>query len=155
MIIDGYNLLHQDTALSAAADESLENARQRLVHLIARCAPLMAKRTIAVFDGTASRRLDHETGDVVELVFSPRGSTADTVIERITHSSARPDKILVVTSDHMEQITVMSAGAHVMSCRQFLEQAGERNAGTKRFQHNQKLKPRGPRLGDFFPGEMD
>lgn len=154
LIIDGYNLIHQDPELESTIHHSLENARKKLVNKVARIAPELARNCVIVFDGKASGRgVQRSKEGTVELVFAPSHQTADAIIERITHSAIKPERICVVTSDRTEQMTVSSSGAHIMSCRQFLDESHHSDHRASSYIKRQSLIPRGPRLGDFFPDD--
>ncbi|MDH3346431.1 MAG: NYN domain-containing protein, partial [Kiritimatiellaceae bacterium] len=118
LIIDGYNLLHQDDALVGRRGE-LQTARQRLIRRIERAAPEMAPRVTVVFDG---RELGSDvalSAPHLEVIFSPSNRTADAVIERMVSEAKHPERILVVTSDRVEEQIVSAAGAMVLSCLEF------------------------------------
>lgn len=155
LIIDGYNLIHQDEALKRLLlNDSLEGARKQLSNKAARIAPLLADKCVIVFDGkSGGRGIQRTKEDTIEIIFSPRHQTADAIIERIAHCALKPEKICVVTSDHAEQMTISAAGAHTMSCRQFLQESSYDDQRASRYIKRRSLLPRGPRLGDFFPEE--
>jgi predicted RNA-binding protein with PIN domain len=145
LIIDGYNLMHQDTALDVRR-LALQSARQRLVRRIERAAPSMAPRITIVFDGRERGRDTAFDAPHLEVLFSPAGLTADAVIERMVASADRPETICVVTSDRIEQQIVSSAGATVLSCLEFISRcdAAARSARSPR-------GGSGSTLGEFFP----
>lgn len=149
LIIDGYNLLHQDGALDGRRDD-LPAARQRLVRRIERAAPEMASRITVVFDGREGGRDAAFDAPHLEVLFSPANRTADGLIEQLVHDDAHPERILVVTSDWTEQRLVSAFGASVISCREFLLrcEAAERTPPPKPF--GKRLSD-GSKLGDFFP----
>lgn len=152
LIIDGYNLIHQDEALKTFLDDSLESARKQLANKVARIAPTLAKKCVLVFDGQSGGRGIHRSKEEsVEIIFSPRHQTADTIIERIAHCAMNPERICVVTSDHAEQMVVSSAGVHCMSCQQFIQESACEDHRARNYIKRNSLLPRGPRLGDFFP----
>ncbi len=152
LIIDGYNLLHQDVELSRFLNSSLEGARKQLINKVARIAPTVAKKCVIVFDGKSESRGVHRAKEEnIELLFSSRHQTADTIIERITHCSTRPEKICVVTSDNAEQTLISSAGAFWMSCDTFLRESSYSDSQASGYIKTQSLIPRNARLGDFFP----
>jgi predicted RNA-binding protein with PIN domain len=145
LIIDGYNLLHQDAALDGRRTD-LQTARQRLVRRIERAAPEMAPRISVVFDGRESGRDAAFDAPHLEVLFSPANRTADAVIERMVAEAGHPEKICVVTSDRIEEQIVSAAGATVVSCEQFLSRCEAASPpGTRR------PKPQPSTLGDFFP----
>jgi predicted RNA-binding protein with PIN domain len=151
LIIDGYNLLHQAPDPAERISTDLQAARHRLVRLIENTAHRLAPRTTIVFDGRESGVDDSLASPHLEVFFSPPNLSADTVIERLVSRHDRPERILVVTSDHAEHTTVSSAGAHVMSSQEFLNRC-QRDAsrdGKKSAPSRQK-----PTLGDLFPDDL-
>lgn len=150
LIIDGYNLLHQEDAIAELVHSDLQSARHRLVRLVENTAHRLAAKTTIVFDGHEAGSDDAFVSPHLEVFFSPGNLSADTVIERLVSKFEQPEKILVVTSDHAEQATVSSAGAQVMSSQEFLarcEQDARKTTG-KRTPPGQE-----PRLGDLFPDD--
>jgi predicted RNA-binding protein with PIN domain len=146
LIIDGYNLMHQDGAMEGRRDD-LQTARQRLVRRIERTATQLAPLITVVFDGREGGRDAVFDSPGLEVIFSPSNRTADGLIEQMVHDAKNPARILVVTSDWIEQRLVSVFGASVISCREFLLRCEEPSVSPK------KTKPvRGSTLGDFFPG---
>ena len=152
LIIDGYNLLHQDEALAGRRDD-LQTARQRLVRRIERAAPEMAPRISVVFDGRESGRDVSFDAPHLEVLFSPASHTADAVIERMVATAKKPERICVVTSDRIEERIVSAAGAFVVSCMEFTRRcdATEGSPVPRRMKKNSKI---GSTLGDFFPSNL-
>lgn len=152
LIIDGYNLIHQDEELSRFLADSLASARKQLANKVARIAPTLAEKSVIVFDGKSPGRAIHRSKeDTVEIIFAPRSQTADTIIERITHCSMKPERICVVTSDYAEQMTISVTGAQTMSCQQFIQDSAENDRRASGYIKRKSLLHRGARLGDFFP----
>ena len=112
----------------------------------------MAKRTTIVFDGQESGSDAALTSKYLDVVFSPRNLSADTVIERMVYDAEEPIEIMVVTSDVAERTTVSSAGALTMSCREFLDRCDSTGKAASTFTPASK-PPSGLRLGDFFPDD--
>ena len=83
LLVDGYNVIG---AWSVPREEhlSIEQARERLVHLIADYAGYSGEEVIVVFDGhytdrpTRSRTMMHG----VEVVFTKHAESADTTLRR-------------------------------------------------------------------------
>ena len=148
LIIDGYNLLHTDSSLVKCASTHLQEARDRLVRLIEKTAFQTAKHTIVVFDGQSAGEDSALSTGVMEVIFSPSNLTADSLIERLVERCSDPEKVLVITSDHAEQITVQSTGAHVFSSAEFMEQCLRAN---KRPTVTTSRSTPTSKLGDFFP----
>lgn len=148
LIIDGYNLLHQDAALDGRRG-NLQTARQRLVRRIEQGASGMAGKITVVFDGRESGRDASFDASHLEVLFSPSNRTADGLIEQMVHDAKTPEQICVVTSDRTEQRLVSAFGAAVISCREFLLRCETPSAAPK------NPKPsRGATVGDFFPENL-
>lgn len=149
VIIDGYNLLHQDAAFDGLRAD-LQTARQRLVRRVESAALEMAPRITVVFDGRESGVDASLCASHLEVVFSPSNRTADGVIERMVADAQAPERICVITSDRVEEQIVSSAGAAVLSCESFSSRcnAVERSAG-KILRVSRGSS--GSTLGDFFP----
>ncbi|MBU0679307.1 MAG: NYN domain-containing protein [Verrucomicrobia bacterium] len=151
LIIDGYSLLHRHPQLAHLLGSNLSLARQRLLREMEELAGTIAERLTLVFDGRQAGGPDNEFGSqLVEVHFSPSNMTADTVIERFVTESDNPDAITVITSDRDERVTVSAAGAHTMSCTDFLEDCAARRKSSAKRRIRQK-PPEGPTLADFFP----
>jgi predicted RNA-binding protein with PIN domain len=145
LIIDGYNLMHQDDALDGRRDD-LQTARQRLVRRIEQSAAGMARKITVVFDGREGGRDVALDAPHLEVLFSPSNRTADGLIEQMVHAAENPERILVVTSDWIEQRLVSVFGASVISCREFLLRCETPSTVPKKAKF-----VRGSTLGDFFP----
>ena len=145
LIIDGYNLMHQDDALEGRRDD-LQTARQRLVRRIEQSAAGMARKITVVFDGREGGRDVALDAPNLEVLFSPSNRTADGLIEQMVHAAENPERIMVVTSDWIEQRLVSVFGATVISCREFLLLCEAPSAVPKK-----SKSVRGSTLGDFFP----
>jgi hypothetical protein len=142
LIIDGYNLMHQD-----GRPDDLQTARQRLVRQIEQTASGMARKITVVFDGREGGRDVAFDAPNFEVIFSPSNRTADGLIEQIVHDAKKPERILVVTSDWTEQRLVSVFGASVISCREFLLRCEAPAVASRK----SKSPVRGSKLGDFFP----
>ncbi len=145
LIIDGYNLMHQDDALDGRRDD-LQTARQRLVRRIEQSASGMARKITVVFDGREGGRDVALDAPNLEVLFSPSNRTADGLIEQMVHAAENPERILVVTSDWIEQRLVSVFGASVISCREFLQRCE-----TPAIVSKKPKSSKGSTLGDFFP----
>ena len=148
LIIDGYNLLHEEQELSRMLRSDIQSARHRLVRLVEETAHNMALQTTIVFDGRKTGSDPALTSKYLEVFFSPANLSADTVIERLVCNCPEPGKTLVVTSDRAEHDTVSSAGAQTMSSEEFMNRcrADSKKSVSKRTPPGQE-----PKLGDLFP----
>lgn len=149
IIIDGNNLLHTPGCeLPGAA--GFEQRRWALARRLTELVPLPARRITLVYDGSIGGRDDAFDGSPLEVVYTPRNSTADALIERLVCERPAGCRVLVVTSDHMERDTVEAAGAEALSCAGFLheiERPPPADDGAGRFRNNAPPAT----LADFFP----
>ncbi len=152
LIIDGYNLLHQDAVLDGRRGD-LQTARQRLMRRVEHAAPEMAQRITVVFDGQEVGRDISFDAPHMQVLFSPLNRTADAVIERMVATAKNPERICVVTSDQIEARIVSAAGAFVVSCKEFASRCdAAKNSPAQRFM--KKPDRIGSTLGEFFPENL-
>ena len=128
LIVDGFNVLRSGSRYKHIAaptadyeDDILNRSREMLIKDVAYFAGKEHQATI-VLDGGGNEYSTGETQKIggVCVVFSPAGSSADKVIEKLAHD-ARQRKIetLVVTSDATIQDTVFGFGVDRMSAEGF------------------------------------
>ena len=104
LIIDGYNLMHAaDIARRSYGPGDLERCRNQLnrllTDLLGRDALSRTSVVYDAFDSTsdANRSQDHAG---LHVLFAPKGTDADTEIERLLSKHSSPKQVLVVSSDH-------------------------------------------------------
>ncbi|MBR7553821.1 NYN domain-containing protein [Allobacillus sp. GCM10007491] len=145
LIVDGYNMIGDWPVLKKLKEKSLEEARAKLVELLAEFQAYMDYRIIVIFDaynvkGPESR----ETFKKVQLIYTKENETADEAIEKLIKEVKNvKTKVYVATSDFQEQWTVFSQGALRKSARElFLEiQRMEKDIQID-LANNQKLAPK-------------
>lgn len=112
LFVDGYNIIGAWPELVALREESLEEARKKVIDYLTEYAAASGYETVLVFDGW---RVKGNRGSVVEnpymeILFTPEGVTADMAIERLVARLPKHQKIYVATSDRLEQETVLAQG---------------------------------------------
>lgn len=150
LIIDGYNLLHQISALSPEDDIA-----RRRKNLLVRLEPLvnvLARRITVVFDGQIEEAPDKQKeSEIIEVIYAPPDSSADSVIESLVWKTEHPENILVVTSDRLERNAVSASGADTVASSVFISMIAEQtNHLTARIDKINK-RHESITLGDFFP----
>lgn len=118
IVVDGYNVVHAWPELIKLKEESLEHARDRLVHILADYAGLSGDRVVVVFDahqvrGAGSARFEEING--VQVFYTREEETADAMIERLVGEMPRDGYTRVVTSDWDEQRIILGRGAYRMT----------------------------------------
>ena len=113
LLVDGYNMIGAWKELRPLRDEHFEDARDRLVELMAEYKAVKGWRVIVVFDahlvpGTEQLYMQHE----VEVIYTRKNETADERIEKLSNElKGRKIQIHVATSDMTEQNVVFGHGA--------------------------------------------
>lgn len=121
LIIDGYNMIGQSRELSKVARESLEEAREQLLDVIANYNAVVADEIVCVFDAYEQSGIEREyMYHGVKTVFTKEQETADSYIERYVYNlyNKHTTHITVVTSDMSEQHAIFGAGAYRVSSRE-------------------------------------
>ena len=121
LIIDGYNMIGQSRELSKVARESLEEAREQLLDVIANYNAVVADEIVCVFDAYEQSGIEREyMYHGVKTVFTKEKETADSYIERYVYNlyNKHTTHITVVTSDMNEQHAIFGAGAYRVSSRE-------------------------------------
>lgn len=134
LLVDGYNVIGAWN-VPKAEHLTIEEARDRLVHLIADYAGYTGEEVIVVFDGHYTDRPTRSRTTVhgVEVVFTRHAESADNLIEAQCEQAPKWRQIRVATSDAVEQTVTLGRGAVRISSREFLmELAQVRRSGRVR-----------------------
>ena len=146
LLVDGYNVIG---AWRVPREErlSIEEARDRLVHLVADYAGYSGEEVIVVFDGHYTDRTSRSRQRVngVEVVFTRHAESADNYIEAACEAAPRWRHVRVATSDAVEQTVALGRGAVRISSREFLMELEQvRSAGRTRMREERVSR------GDIF-----
>lgn len=127
LIVDGYNVLRSGQRyvhMRRQDDYTVEkynNVREALISDVAAFAG-SEYRAIIVFDGADNPESAGKTQRVggIKIMFSPFGSSADKVIEKLAHDAREQHvEVMVVTSDASIQDAVFGGGVNRMSANGF------------------------------------
>ena len=151
ILIDGYNLLHAWPDLAKGYPRYSEEARDELRFILQQFQDHSGIQVTLIFDGKGkksptkrSNKLKKKAreSDMMEVLFSPSGISADNVIERLACRLAEYGKVLVVSNDSIEKSTVRSFGADTMGCQNFINEISrcEVSFSEKINRHNSKEK---------------
>ena len=128
LIVDGYNMIGQSRKLSKVARESLEEAREQLLDVIANYNAVVADEIVCVFDAYEQSGIEREyMYHGVKTVFTKEKETADSFIERYVYElyNKHTTHITVVTSDMSEQHAIFGSGAYRISSREMWRELKE------------------------------
>jgi predicted RNA-binding protein with PIN domain len=150
LIIDGYNLIHQLFADNPQGD--LAFLRKTLLSRLEPLVNILAKKITVVFDGRSESGTDKPMeSEIIEVIYAPPASSADSVIENLVWKAERPENILVVTSDRLERTAASAGGAETMASSIFISMLEDEQSrlGAKIKQMNKKEG--NITLDSFFP----
>ena len=119
-IVDGYNLLH---SLKEYREEDFQILRDKVVDMVCDFGGYVNAQCVLVFDAykTEEKRARTINHDNITIVYTKNKQTADEYIEVKTKELTKDYKVIVVTSDYLEQLRVFANGANRMSSREFIE----------------------------------
>ena len=124
LIIDGYNLIFAWDTLRSASEKDFSLGRDTLITMMCSYASYKRVKVVIVFDAYKNKDATghEEQYGKVTVAYTKRGETADSYIEKLTHSLAQKHSVRVVTSDLQEQLMVLGAGALRVSVREFAKE---------------------------------
>ncbi len=152
LLIDGYNIIHAWDELSEIAADNLEDARDKLLDIMSNYKGFIKSEVIVVFD---AYKVKNNKGTVythrnIQVVYTKEAETADHYIERTTKQLVNEYSVKVATSDYLEQIIIMGAGAIRVTPRElqaYIEDAKARG--------RQKLEERKPAKNNMLIDNLD
>ncbi|NEO30628.1 MAG: NYN domain-containing protein [Symploca sp. SIO3C6] len=149
LLVDGYNVIGSWSSLEKTRDHyGLAAARQELVETLINYSAFADYKTDIVFDAQHQNKRSHSEvlTSNLSVSYTDFGQTADSFIEKFCASfrfrSNHPrQRLIVVTSDRAQQMTVVGYGAEWMSSQQFASDV-EFMASRSRRQHRPKKQSR-------------
>jgi len=123
LIIDGYNALHYIPEFRKYISGDIEEGRHQLIDLVSNYQGYHGGKVTLVFDAHKTARIakDRSAYRNIEIIFSRKNETADSVIEKMVYESDDKDSICVVTSDRVFRMTVFGMRVQVMTVEIFLK----------------------------------
>lgn len=148
LFVDGYNVIGA-WPQSQREPMTVDEARDRLIHLLEDYAGSTAQEVILVFDGYQGARptASVENRHALTVIFTKHGQTADQYIEFTCGKIPAYREVRVATSDHLIQTMILGRGATRLSSRELWHELSNvrRSIRTK---HVAKAAPaRTPLLG--------
>ena len=126
LIVDGHSVIFAWPELRKLHVRRTALARDELVKILTEYQDASGVRVVAVFDGKGAKANETTEPGGIQIFYSAAGQTADSIVERLVARYASQHEITVATSDLMEQQTVTSFGALVVSAeglRAWLDEA--------------------------------
>jgi len=115
LLVDGHSVIFSWPELRSLHRRRSSLARDALVKQLRDYQDWTGIRVAVVFDGKGSIVSVRADPGEVQIFYSRKGQTADYIIERLVSKYATRFKLLVATSDILEQETASASGAECMS----------------------------------------
>lgn len=156
LLVDGYNMIGGWPDLAALSQTGMQEARDRLLDLLADYQAFSGLRVIAVFDAYRVPGLGRSfVQGKVQVFFTKEKETADECIERLVGEfSHRRRQIYVATSDFIEQHVIFAQGALRISARELRIAIEENQKQVKQAIEPQNISSKRHSLEDKLPPEM-
>ncbi len=124
LLVDGYNIIFAWDELNELSKHSLAAARQKLMDILSNYQGYTQCTLILVFD---AYKVEQNPGSIqkyhnIYVVFTKESETADQYIEKTTHEIGKKHHVTVATSDRLEQVIIMGAGANRLSATDFAKE---------------------------------
>ncbi len=124
LLVDGYNIIFAWESLSELARTNLDGARNKLMDILSNFQAYRKMHLILVFD---AYKVKGNPGSTVryhniDVVYTKEAETADQYIEKVSHNMRGKYRVRVATSDGLEQLIIMGAGAARVSAREFQQE---------------------------------
>ena len=115
LIVDGHSVIFAWPEMRALHSRRTSLAREAVVKALTEYQDASGVHVVAVFDGKGTHANEATEPGGIQVFYSGADQTADDIIERLVAKYAGLHQITVVTSDHLEQMTVNSFGASWVS----------------------------------------
>ena len=121
LLVDGYNIIFSWEDLKKIAEENLDAARAELVNRMCNYQGYAGCELILVFDAyrVKGKHRDVEKYCNINIVYTKESETADSYIEKVTHTLSVDHRVRVATSDGVEQMIILGNGAMRVSASEF------------------------------------
>lgn len=124
LLVDGYNIIFAWEDLKELSKINIEGARNKLMDILCDYQGFKKCILILVFD---AYKVPGYGGEVrkyhnIHVVYTKEAETADQYIEKTVHEIGHKHKVTVATSDGLEQMIILGAGANRLSAQGLLEE---------------------------------
>lgn len=121
VLVDGYNVIFAWDELKRLADTDLGAARERLMEILCNYSAYTKNNVVLVFDaykvpGNTGERFDFHN---IHVVYTKERELGDVYIEKLISEIGKNDRVRVVTSDNLIQLSAVRFGVLRMSAAEF------------------------------------
>lgn len=115
LIVDGHSVIFAWPELRQLHKRRTSLAREALARKLRDYQDWTGTRVAVVFDGKGTATSASAEPGEIQIFYSQAGQTADSIIERLASKYGSRYKLLVATSDVLEQETASACGAECIS----------------------------------------
>jgi predicted RNA-binding protein with PIN domain len=115
LIVDGHSVIFAWPELRALHERRTSLARDVLTRKLRDYQDWTGVRVVAVFDGRGTAVDAIAEPGEIQIFYSREGQTADSIVERLASKYGSNYRLLVATSDFLEQETAAACGAECIS----------------------------------------
>ena len=135
LLVDGYNIIFAWDDLKETAKTNLEAARNTLINMLCNYQGFRRCEVILVFDAYKVKKNPGTIEKIcnISVVYTKEAETADTYIERVSHELGKKNKVMVATSDNLEQLIIFGNGAMRISAKAFRAEIDETEKQIKEY----------------------
>ncbi|MBA2271179.1 MAG: NYN domain-containing protein [Verrucomicrobiota bacterium] len=129
LIVDGHSVIFAWPELREMHQRRTALAREALVRKLRDYQDWTGVRVVVVFDGRGAAVDASADPGEIQIFYSRAGQTADSIVERLASKYGSEFRLLVATSDYLEQETAAACGAECISAeglRGLLDEARSR-----------------------------
>lgn len=121
VLVDGYNVIFAWDELKSLANTDLGAARERLMEILCNYSAYTKNDVVLVFDaykvpGNTGERFDFHN---IHIVYTKERELGDVYIEKLISEIGKNDRVRVVTSDNLIQLSAVRFGVLRMSAAEF------------------------------------
>ena len=130
VIVDGYNVIFGWDDLKKTAKTDLQSAREQLMSILCNYAAFTKYNVVLVFDGykVAGNQGEQFNFHNIHVVYTKEHELGDVYIERLVSEIGSNDKVRVVTSDGLIQLSAVRFGVLRVSTAEFEREVDEVHA---------------------------
>lgn len=130
VLVDGYNVIFAWDDLNAIAQDNLESARKRLMQILCNYAAFTKNEVVLVFDaykvpGNTGKHFDYHN---IHVAFTKERELGDVYIEKLISKIGKNERVRVVTSDGLIQLSAVRFGVLRTSAAEFEREVDEVHA---------------------------
>jgi predicted RNA-binding protein with PIN domain len=125
LIVDGHSIVFAWPDLRKLHQRRTVLARDALAKRLRDYQDWTGIRVVLVFDGAGDKVSAHSDPHDIQVMYSRKGQTADSIVERLAAKYAPDFDVTVATSDLLERQTVTAFGASSISPKMLQEMLGE------------------------------